>query len=208
MESSKKLLLNNKAWAHEKIERNPSYFEQLSKDQQPEFLWVGCSDSRVPAEEVTGASPGEIFVHRNIANLIIHADFNLLSVLQYAVQNLKVKHVIICGHYGCGGVRAAMSQENFGPLNKWIHYIKEVAYRRGSELAGLNEAEMFKRMVELNVEEQVKNLSRTATIQRAWKEGNAPSLHGWVFNLEDGLINERMVLGPDSPVENPFRFKL
>jgi carbonic anhydrase len=208
VESHKKLLLSNKAWAHEKVERSASYFKELAKDQSPEFLWVGCSDSRVPAEEVTGTEPGQIFVHRNIANLIIHADFNLLSVLQYAVQSLKVKHIIVCGHYGCGGVRAAISRETFGPLNKWIHYIKEVAYKRQSELAGLGEAELFKKLVELNVEEQVKNLSRTATIQSAWKNTQAPLIHGWVFNLEDGLLTERITMGPDSPVDDPFRFKL
>ncbi len=208
MEPTTKLLLNNKAWAHEKTKLNPNYFKELSKDQQPEFLWVGCSDSRVPAEEVTGTEAGQIFVHRNIANLVIHADFNFLSVLLYAVQNLKVKHIIICGHYGCGGVRAALSRENFGPLNKWIHYIKEVAHKHAGELNGLNDENVFKRMIELNVEEQVKNLSRTATIQRAWKETDGPMIHGWVFNMEDGLITSRVTMGPNSPVDAPFKFRL
>ncbi len=208
MESYKKLLLANKAWAREKAELRPGYFKELSRTQEPDFLWIGCSDSRVPAEEVTGTEPGQIFVHRNIANLVIHADFNLHSVLQYAVGTLKVKHVIVCGHYGCGGVRAALSRETFGPLNKWIHYIKEVVHRRHPEFESLSGEALFKRVVEINVEEQVKNLSRTATIQKAWKEVGAPMLHGWVINLEDGLITDRMALGPDSVVDEPFRFNL
>jgi carbonic anhydrase len=190
MQSYEKLLLENKAWASEKKADDPLYFERLAKLQTPEFLWIGCSDSRVPANEITGTQPGEIFVHRNVANMVVHTDLNLLTVLDYAVNHLKVKHVIVCGHYGCGGVRAAMTQHNFGIINKWLRNIKDVYRIHRDELELIaGEEERADRLVELTVEEQVKNLAKTSIIQKAWKHEQRPDLHGWVYGLKDGIIN-------------------
>ena len=191
MKSYEKLLLENKAWAHEKVIDDPEYFNRLAHIQTPEFLWIGCSDSRVPANEITGTQPGEIFVHRNIANMVIHTDVNLLSVLEYAVVHLKVKHVIVCGHYGCGGVKASMSNQDFKQvLNMWLRNIKDVYRLHRSELESISDDEKrFDRLVEFNVIEQVMHLAKTSIIQRAWQKTNAPDLHGWVYGLKDGVIN-------------------
>ena len=191
MYSYEKLLLENKAWAQEKIEDDPEFFKRLSTLQNPEFLWIGCSDSRVPANEITGTQPGEIFVHRNIANLVIHTDVNLLSVLEYAVVHLKVKHVIVCGHYGCGGIKAAMSNINYNQvLNMWLRNIKDVYRHNREELNEISdEAVRTDRLTELNVIEQVQRLAKTSIIQKAWKHRQGPDLHGWVYGLKDGLIN-------------------
>jgi carbonic anhydrase len=190
MQSYEKLLLENKAWASEKLNDDPEYFNRLAHIQTPEFLWIGCSDSRVPANEITGTQPGEIFVHRNIANMVVNTDVNLLSVLDYAVNHLKVKHVIVCGHYGCGGVKAAATQNDFKyVLNMWLRNIKDVYRLHREELNTIkNEAQRVDRLVELNVQEQVNNLAKTSIIQRAWKKENAPDLHGWVYGLKDGII--------------------
>lgn len=190
MESYEKLLLENKAWASEKTNDDPEYFNRLAHIQTPEFLWIGCSDSRVPANEITGTQPGEIFVHRNIANMVVNTDVNLLSVLDYAVNHLKVKHVIVCGHYGCGGVKAAATQSDFKPvLNMWLRNIKDVYRLHRDELNTIKDEEKrTDRLVELNVAEQVNNLAKTSIIQRAWKQKNAPDLHGWVYGLKDGII--------------------
>jgi carbonic anhydrase len=190
MQSYEKLLLENKAWASEKVNDDPDYFNRLAHIQNPEFLWIGCSDSRVPANEITGTQPGEIFVHRNIANMVVNTDVNLLSVLDYAVNHLKVKHVVVCGHYGCGGVKAAATQTDFKPvLNMWLRNIKDVYRLHREELNTIKEEEKrIDRLVELNVREQVNNLAKTSIIQRAWKQNNAPDLHGWVYGLKDGLI--------------------
>ena len=190
MESYEKLLLENKAWASEKINDDPEYFNRLAHIQTPEFLWIGCSDSRVPANEITGTQPGEIFVHRNIANMVVNTDVNLLSVLDYAVNHLKVKHVIVCGHYGCGGIKAAATQSDFKyVLNMWLRNIKDVYRLHREELDAIKDgAKRDDRLVELNVQEQVNNLAKTSIIQRAWKQNNAPDLHGWVYGLKDGLI--------------------
>lgn len=190
MESYEKLLLENKAWASEKTNDDPEYFNRLAHIQTPEFLWIGCSDSRVPANEITGTQPGEIFVHRNIANMVVNTDVNLLSVLDYAVNHLKVKHVIVCGHYGCGGVKAAATQSDFKyVLNMWLRNIKDVYRLHRVELDAIkNEEHRTDRLVELNVAEQVNNLAKTSIIQRAWKQNNAPDLHGWVYGLKDGII--------------------
>ncbi|OQP67917.1 carbonic anhydrase [Niastella populi] len=190
METYEKLLLENKAWASEKVSEDPEYFNRLAHLQTPEFLWIGCSDSRVPANEITGTQPGEIFVHRNIANMVVNTDVNLLSVLDYAVNHLKVKHVIVCGHYGCGGVKAAATQSDFQPvLNMWLRNIKDVYRLHREELNKIKDEEQrTDRLVELNVREQVNNLAKTSIIQRAWKQNNAPDLHGWVYGLKDGLI--------------------
>lgn len=190
MKSYEKLLLENKAWAAEKVSDDPQYFDRLAHLQSPEYLWIGCSDSRVPANEITGTQPGEIFVHRNVANLVINTDVNLLSVLDYAVNHLKVKHVIICGHYGCGGVKAAITKTDFKPvLNMWLRNIKDVYRHHRTELDAIKEEESkADRLVELNVMEQVMNLAKTSIVQRAWKESQYPHLHGWVYGLKDGLI--------------------
>lgn len=186
-----KLLLENKAWASEKVADDPDYFNRLADIQKPDFLWIGCSDSRVPANEITGTQPGEIFVHRNVANLVINTDVNLLSVLDYAVTHLKVKHVIVCGHYGCGGIKASITKTDYKQvLNMWLRNIKDVYRIHRSELDAINDEEQrTNRLVELNVIEQVQNLAKTSIIQRAWKEEQRPGLHGWVYGLKDGIIN-------------------
>ena len=190
MYSIDKLLLENKAWAAEKKADDPEYFERLSHLQTPEFLWIGCSDSRVPANEITGTQPGEIFVHRNIANMVIHTDVNLLSVLEYAVVHLKVKHVIVCGHYGCGGIKAAMTNHDYKQvLNMWLRNIKDVYRHHRTELDAIGDMELrADRLTELNVQEQVTHLAKTSIIQRAWQQEQRPQLHGWVYGLKDGMI--------------------
>jgi carbonic anhydrase len=190
MKTYEKLLLENKAWAQERTEDDPDFFNRLSAIQTPEFLWIGCSDSRVPANEITGTEPGEIFVHRNIANMVIHTDVNLLSVLDYAVTYLKVKHIIVCGHYGCGGIKAAMSNNNYNQiLNMWLRNIKDVYRLHEKDLKVLNDEDAkLNRLTELNVQEQVIHLAKTSIVQKAWKHNNAPDLHGWVYGLKDGLI--------------------
>jgi carbonic anhydrase len=190
MQSYEKLLLENKAWASEKVEQDPDFFNRLAHLQQPEYLWIGCSDSRVPANEITGTQPGEIFVHRNVANLVINTDVNLLSVLDYAVNHLNVKHVIVCGHYGCGGIKAATTRNDFkAVLNMWLRNIKDVYRLHRDELDAIKDEETrVDRLVELNVQEQVSNLAKTSIIQRAWKQEQRPDLHGWVYGLKDGLI--------------------
>lgn len=208
MESYEKLLLQNQAWVQEKLEHDPSYFKELSKVQTPEFLWIGCSDSRVPANEITNTSPGEVFVHRNIANMVVHTDLNMLSVLQYAVQVLKVKHVIVCGHYGCGGVKSAISHQELGLINKWLRNIKDIYHMHRDELNGIeDEDRRLARLVEINVQEQVNNLTKTSIIQRAWYETGYPYIHGWVFALEDGRLKELCMKGPDSEMDDIYRFQ-
>jgi carbonic anhydrase len=191
MQTYEKLLLENKAWAQEKVDDDPEFFKRLSDLQTPEFLWIGCSDSRVPANEITGTQPGEIFVHRNISNMVVHTDTNLLSVLEYAVKHLEVKHIIVCGHYGCGGVKAAMSNHDYNQvLNMWLRNIKDVYRLHFKELDAIKEEEArLNRLTELNVMEQVIHLAKTSIVQRAWKHRQAPDLHGWVYGLKDGLIN-------------------
>jgi len=191
MKEYKKLLLSNKAWASERLEVDEHYFDDLSKDQNPLFLWIGCADSRVPAEEITHADPGEIFVHRNVANMVVHTDMNLLSVLQYAVEVLKIRHIIVCGHYNCGGVKAAMTNKDFGLINKWLRNIKEVYEKHYDELQAIgDEQSRFNAMVELNVKEQIQNLAKTTIVQKAWKYSQLPHLHGWVFDIHKGEIKE------------------
>ena len=191
MKLYEKLLLENKAWAAEKVQDDPEYFNRLAHLQTPDFLWIGCSDSRVPANEITGTQPGEIFVHRNVANMVVNTDVNLLSVLDYAVNHLKVKHVIVCGHYGCGGVKAAITNTDFKPvLNMWLRNIKDVYRLHRQELDTIeNEDARIDRLTELNVKEQVFNLAKTSIIQKAWKHEQRPHLHGWVYGLKDGIIN-------------------
>lgn len=209
MDSYKKLLLANRAWVQEKTLLKPEYFKNLARDQQPEFLWIGCSDSRVPAEEITGTQPGEIFVHRNIANLVVHTDFNLLSVLQYAVDFLKVKHVIVCGHYGCGGVRAALSDQSFGLLNHWLRHIKDICNQNIRQITDLADPEdKLNQLVELNVLAQVRNLARTEVIQRAWAQHQRPIIHGWVYGLSDGILKPLFTMSPGAEIDQIYRFRL
>jgi carbonic anhydrase len=191
MYSYEKLLRENKAWAAEKKLVDPGFFDRLVHLQTPEFLWIGCSDSRVPANEITGTQPGEIFVHRNVANLVINTDVNLLSVLDYAVNHLKVRHVIVCGHYGCGGIKSALTNHDFkAVLNMWLRTIKDVYRIHRTELDAITDEEKrTDRLVELNVQEQVFSLAKTSIIQRAWKNEQRPHLHGWVYGLNDGIIN-------------------
>lgn len=204
MKSYEKLLLENKAWAEEKKSHEPEYFESLARGQQPEFLWIGCADSRVPADIIVNAEPGLIFAHRNIANQVIVTDFNCLSVVQYAVQVLKVKHVIVCGHYNCGGVKAALSNQrsDFTLLNKWLLHVKDVYRLHREELDAINSFDdKANRLVELNVIEQVNHLSYTSIIQTAWKNDQRPTVHGWVYALDDGLLKQLITLGPDSKID-------
>ena len=210
MHSYEKLLLENKAWAAEKIEDDPNFFKRLSSLQTPEFLWIGCSDSRVPANEITGTQPGEIFVHRNIANLVVHTDVNLLSVLEYAVVHLKVKHVIVCGHYGCGGIKAAMGNTDYKQvLNMWLRHIKDVYRHNREELNAIKDEELCtNRLTELNVIEQVQRLAKTSIIQRAWKEREGPDLHGWVYGLKDGLINPVYEMKAGADIDPLYKYDL
>jgi carbonic anhydrase len=189
MHPFEQLLQDNKAWAAQMVANDPDFFNNLSALQTPEFLWIGCSDSRVPANQITGTQPGEIFVHRNVANLVVNTDVNLLSVLDYAVNHLKVKHVIVCGHYGCGGVKASMTTTDLKPLlNMWLRNIKDVQRLHRDELIKIGDEEKFDRLIELNVQEQIFNLAKTSIIQRAWKNEQRPDLHGWVYGLKDGII--------------------
>lgn len=207
MKQYEKLLLENKAWAKEKIEDDPEYFSRLSNIQKPDFLWIGCSDSRVPADQITGTQPGEIFVHRNIANMVVHTDLNLLSVLQYAVEHLRVKHVIVCGHYGCGGVKAAMTNHNFGIMNKWIRNIKDVyRYHRDEVDFCPSEEEKLNKLIELNISEQVMNLAKTSIIQAAWKHNNEPHLHGWVYDVKDGIIKPITEISAGTHIDDLYTF--
>lgn len=190
MNSHEKLLENNRQWAGNVVEKEPDFFKNLSS-QDPQFLWIGCSDSRVPADRITGTMPGEIFVHRNISNMVVHTDVNLLSVLDFAINHLNVKHVIVCGHYGCGGVKAAMTNHDYNyVLNMWLRNIKDVYRLHREELENIaDEEKRTDRLVELNVQEQVMHLAKTSIIQRAWQNEKRPHLHGWVYSLKDGIIN-------------------
>lgn len=189
-----RLLQNNASWAAQKLDVDPDFFHRLSQQQKPEFLWVGCSDSRVPANEITGTDPGEIFVHRNIANMVVHTDLNFLSVLQYAVEVLHVKHIIVCGHYGCGGVMAAMGNQSAGLVNKWLRNIKEVYEKHHLELEAIADIKQrADRLVELNVTEQVRNLAKTSIVQKAWQDRSL-KVHGWVYGLDTGRVKDLDVM--------------
>ena len=187
----KKLLDNNKKWVDAKLSQDPDFFKKLSSGQKPPVLWIGCADSRVPANEIIGAQPGEVFVHRNIANMVVHSDMNMLSVLDYAVNVLEVKHVIVCGHYGCGGVQTAMTNKHVGLIDNWIRHIKDVYRFHHEELNAIeDEKQRFDRFVELNVVEQVLDLAKTSIVQGAWERGQNLHVHGWVYDIRDGLIND------------------
>ncbi len=209
MKTFEKLLLENKAWAQDMVLADPNFFSRLADVQKPEVLWIGCSDSRVPSEIVVNAQPGEIFVHRNIANQVITTDFNSLSVLQYAVDVLKVNHVIVCGHYNCGGIRASLKKQNPNLLmvNKWLKHIKDVYRLHEGELDALgSEDARVHRLVELNVIEQIYNLAHTSIIQGAWNQDRRPILHGWVYGLQDGIIKELISLPPGSQLSPIYEY--
>lgn len=191
MRELKHLFERNKAWAARMLDEQPGFFETLSKQQSPAYLWIGCSDSRVPANEIVGLLPGELFVHRNVANLVIHTDLNCLSVLQYAVDVLKVRHVIVCGHYGCGGVKAAMGTASFGLIDNWLRHLKDVYQKHAAELESVRDASVrLDRFCELNIIEQVRNVCQTTVVQEAWKRGQPVTVHGWVYGLKDGLLRD------------------
>jgi len=203
MESHTRLLLANKAWVQEKLRIRPDFFVKQAEIQRPPFLWVGCADSRVPAEEITGADPGELFVHRNIANLVVHTDFNFLSVLQYAVEVLQVEHVIVCGHYNCGGVKNAMSKRDLGLINKWLLHIKDTYRIYHDQIDSIPDFQgRWDRLVEFNVTEQVQNLAKTSIVQRAWHSAQRPQLHGWIYDLRTGYLKELLVMPPGSKIDD------
>ena len=207
MSELNRLLDNNKAWAAERLKEDPEYFSRLAKLQSPQFLWIGCSDSRVAANVITGTQPGEVFVHRNIANMVVHTDLNLLSVLEYAVNVLKVTHVIVCGHYGCGGVATAYGHQSMGIINNWLRNIEDVYRFHRAELDAIpTDATRIDRLVELNVEEQVLNLAKTSIIQRAWKHEQRPSLHGWVYGLDDGQLKPLCLVEDASVLDPVYRY--
>ena len=209
MKSYEKLLLsNNRKWATETVRADPEFFNRLAEIQRPEFLWIGCSDSRVPADRITMTQPGEIFVHRNIANVIVATDLNMLSVLQYAVEALKIKHIILCGHYGCGGVRAAMGRQYRGLINQWLCYIKDVYRDHQEELEEIRDLDKrADRLVELNVIAQAHNLVKTSVIQTAWRIGEFPIIHGWVYSLRDGLLHELISIDRASQYDLIYKLK-
>jgi carbonic anhydrase len=193
-----KLLDNNRKWAAERVKGDPTFFSRLAEQQAPEFLWIGCSDSRVPANEIVGLDPGELFVHRNVANVVVHTDLNCLSVLQFAVDVLEVKHVIVCGHYGCGGVRAALEQDSHGLIDNWLRHVQDVARAHEVKLDAIADLDTrVDRLCELNVIEQMQNVARTTVVQDAWRRGHKVQLHAWIYGLKDGLISELEMQAPD-----------
>ncbi|QDU58974.1 carbonate dehydratase [Aeoliella mucimassa] len=188
------LIENNKMWAASVNDADPTFFERLSKNQSPEYLWIGCSDSRVPANQIVGLDPGEVFVHRNIANVVVHTDFNCLSVLEYAVAVLKVKHIIVCGHYGCGGVKAASENHHLGLIDNWLRHVRDVRQKHEALLTTFQpDSVRLDRMCELNVVEQVNNVCHTSVVQGAWEAGQELAVHGWIYRLETGLISDMNV---------------
>ena len=184
------LLENNRQWSEDQKDADPEFFNKLSERQKPEYLWIGCSDSRVPANQIVGLIPGDIFVHRNVANLVVHTDFNCLSVLQYAVDVLKVKHVIICGHYGCGGVDAALQDQQLGLIDNWLGHIRDIAYKHRAELSVLNEQDKCARLCELNVLEQADNVKRSSIVKEAIKRGQSLQIHSWIYSLRNGRLKD------------------
>lgn len=190
MPTIKKLLDANRAWSDRAREKDPTFFQRLSRQQSPQFLWVGCSDSRVPANQIIGMEPGMVFVHRNIANVVVHTDLNFLSVLQYAVEVLQIRHVIVCGHYGCGGVGAALQNAKHGLIDNWLRHIRDVRDRHADELEQLPELKRHDRLCELNVLAQVANVCQTTVMEDAWDRGQKVSVHGWIYGLTDGLLHD------------------
>ena len=210
MKILKELFDNNKIWAAKIKETDPEFFTKLSQQQSPKYLWIGCSDSRVPSNQIVGMMPGEIFVHRNIANIVIHTDLNCLSVIQYAVEVLRVKHIIVCGHYGCGGVKAALEKRAYGLIDTWLRHIKDVyRYHQDKLDAVKDDTERLNLLCELNVIEQVANVSHTSIVQRAWKDGQELSIHGWIYSINDGILKSLNVCVADAcEISETYRVKL
>lgn len=206
----KQILENNKKWVEDSLAKDPNYFADLAKGQSPPLLWIGCSDSRVPANEIIGAKPGEVFVHRNIANMVVHSDMNMLSVLDYAVNVLKVKHVIVCGHYGCGGVKAAMGNQSVGIIDNWLRHIKDEYRLHDKYLNSItDETERFNAFVEINAKEQVYNLAKTSIVQGAWKSGQDLMLHGWVYGLNSGFVTDlNVTIGSNEELDQVYQLDL
>lgn len=190
MKTLKYLFDRNLLWANSVKQKDPDFFSKLSRQQAPEYLWIGCSDSRVPANQIVNLPPGEVFVHRNIANVVVHTDLNCLSVVQYAVEVLRVKHIIVCGHYGCGGIKAAMENQEHGLIDNWLRHVKDVIRFNAEKLKGLEHDEMLDLLCELNIKEQVTNICNTTIVQNAWKQGGELSVHGWIYNIENGILKD------------------
>ncbi len=184
------LLANNRQWAASVTDQDPEYFHKLASVQAPEYLWIGCSDSRVPANQITGLAPGEVFVHRNVANVVVHTDLNCLSVMQYAVEVLKVKHIIVCGHYGCGGVQAALHNRRFGLIDNWLRHVQDVQQKHTQRFTAPFDQRDWDALCELNIVEQVVNVVQTTVVQAAWERGQELAVHGWIYGLKDGLIHD------------------
>jgi carbonic anhydrase len=208
MEPYKRLLLANRAWATERLKIDPEYFAKRVKTQAPEFLWIGCSDSRVPSEEITGAEPGELFVHRNVANIVVPTDIGMLSVVQYAVEALNIQHIIVCGHYNCGGVKNAMTTSSIGPINLWLQPLRDLYGMNREEIDSVaDEQGRWDRLVEINVCAQVSTLAKTAIIRRAWQRQPGPEIHGWVYNLRTGFLNELVSMQAEAKADNVYPFE-
>jgi len=186
------LFENNRAWAEAIKDQDPDFFSRLARQQAPRYLWIGCADSRVPANEIVGLPPGEVFVHRNIANVVVHTDLNCLSVIQYAVEVLEVEHIIVCGHYGCGGVKAALESEDHGLIDNWLRHLRDVGRFHTEALAGLNSTQRLSRLCELNVTEQVTNVCNTTIVKNAWKKGRRLIVHGWIYSIRDGILRQQV----------------
>jgi len=190
MKTLSHLFTNNRAWAEKMTQHDPEFFERLSRQQAPEYLWIGCADSRVPANEIVGLLPGEMFVHRNVANVVVHSDLNCLSVLQFAIDVLRVRHIIVCGHYGCGGIRAALDDEKHGLIDNWLRHVQDVKEKYRGELEALSTPRRVERLCELNVVEQVRNVARTTVVQDAWAREQPLVIHGWIYDIKDGLLRD------------------
>jgi len=208
MEQCKRLLLANRAWATERLKIDPEYFAKRVKTQAPEFLWIGCSDSRVPSEEITCAEPGELFVHRNVANIVVPTDIDMLSVVQYAVEALNIQHIIVCGHYNCGGVKSAMTTRSVGPINLWLQPLRDLYGINRKEIDSVaDEQGRWDSLVEINVRAQVCTLAKTAIIRRAWQRQPGPEIHGWVYNLRTGFLNELVSMHAEAKADNVYPFE-
>ena len=191
MQELKQLFDNNRVWARNTTARDPEFFSKLSNQQSPEYMWIGCSDSRVPANEIVGLLPGEMFVHRNVANVVVHSDLNCLSVIQYAVEVLKVQHIIVCGHYGCGGIQAALRNSKLGLIDNWLRHVQDVAQKHAALVADPQQEELrLRRLCELNVIEQTVNVCQTTVVQSAWERGQTLAVHGWIYGVADGLLHD------------------
>jgi len=195
----KHLFDNNRNWAADKVRREPDFFSRLASQQAPDFLWIGCSDSRVPANQIVGLLPGELFVHRNVANVVVHADLNCLSVIQFAVDVLKISHIIVCGHYGCGGVRAAWEGSRHGLVDNWLRHVQDVGQKHAALLDEMSPEDRVHRLCELNVIEQAANVCQTTVVQDAWARGQSLTVHGWIYSVADGLLRDLGVTAGDGP---------